>query len=502
MDTTTLPATAAAPAVPELLAAPHLVDVAVPGMEGLALWLAGRGADVTGSVPPAEHDSPVVAGLRAAGVRVEVGFAAEHVHADRTVVVWSGAVVGAHPELDRARVLRLPMLGRAPALAAVTAHPGQQVVTVGGSHSTATAAAALAAALNDGTTGWILITPAHGGSAGHGRKARLVVDFCPDTTTHEAQPPSAWQRHPAPHLDNRISPAVVLITSTGANAPHHLDNVESLNAAERLARTADTVVLPTWDKGVPVLRERLTDRRGPALVTVGLDQSADVRILVPRWTGDAYHLTLRYRGEQQAFVLPITGRHHALAACAAIATALVLGEDPQIVAERLAVFRGVERSLTTVGAQKGITVVTSRARHPHEVTEDVAAARLLTEGSVIAALEPDGFARTSAHAAELGAALRGADHAVLLPVSTPLTSVRAADPLDTVEHHAGVALGADAVHRVRSGPCEPGVEQQIAALTAPGDLVLLIGTGQAATRLGPRLLFHLGAAHSPIPRQQ
>ncbi|MFC9331318.1 glutamate ligase domain-containing protein [Kitasatospora sp. NPDC057015] len=501
MDTTTLRATVAAPTVPELLSAPHLVDVALPAMEGLALWLAERGANVTGSVPPAEHDSPVVAGLRAAGVRVEAGFATEHVHGDRTAVAWSGAVVGAHPELDRARVLRLPMLGRAPALAAVAAHPGRQVVAVGGSHSTATAAAALAAALDDGTTGWILNAVAQGGSAGHGGTGRLVVDFCPDTTTHEAQPPSLWQRHPAPHLDNRISPAVVLITSTGANAPHHLDNVEGLKAAERLARTAATVVLPTWDQGTPILRERLTDRRGPALVTVGLDQGADVRILVPRWTGDAYHLTLRYRGAQHAFVLPIAGRHHALAACAAIATTLVLGEDPQIVAERLAEFRGVERSLATVGTQKGITVVASRARHPHEVADDVTAARLLTEGSVIAVLEPDGFARTTAHAAELGAALRGADHAVLLPISTPLTSVHADDPLNTVEHHAGVALGTDAVRRVRSGPCEPGVEQQIATLAAPGDLVLLIGTGQAATRLGPRLLFHLGAPHSPIPRQ-
>nr|BEK67474.1 UDP-N-acetylmuramate--L-alanine ligase [Kitasatospora purpeofusca] len=499
MDTTTAPAIVAAPAVPELLSAPHLVDVAVPGMEGLALWLAERGADVTGSVPAGEHDSPVVAGLRAAGVKVVTGFATRHVHSDRSAVVWPGAVVGAHPELDRARVLQLPMLGRALALAAVAAHPGQKVAAVSGSHSTTTAAATLATALDDGTTGWILNAPAQGGTAGHAGGGRLVVDFCPDTGTHEAQPPTAWQRHPAPYLKNNLAPAVVLITTCGANAPHYPDHVEGLDAAERLARTATTVVLPTWDNSVSILRERLTDRPGPGLVTVGAE-GADVRVLAPRWLGDAFHLTLQYQGLQHAFVLPITGHHHARAACAAIATALVLGEDPQAVAERLAAFHGVERSLATVGTQRRITVVTSRARHPHEVEQDVTAARMLTEGSVIAVLEPDGFARSSEHAIDLGAALGEADHALLLPVSTPLESVSAPDPLDTIEQHAAVAMasGDRTVRRVRSGPCEPGAEQQIAALAAPGDLVLLIGQGQA-TALGPRLLFHLGAPNSPIP---
>ncbi len=138
-----------------------------------------------------------------------------------------------------------------------------------------------------------------------------------------------------------------------------------------------------------------------------------MRILVPRWTGDAYHLTLQYDGARHAFVLPIAGRHHALAACAAIATALVLGESAPEIADCLTAFRGAERSLAVLGTQAGITVVDSRARHPREISEDVTAARWLTEGSVTAVLEPDGFARASAHAAELGTALGDADTALL-----------------------------------------------------------------------------------------
>ncbi|MER7750838.1 Mur ligase domain-containing protein [Kitasatospora sp. NPDC097643] len=508
MDTTICSATGPAAAVPELLSAPHLVNVAAPGMQGLALWLAGNGADVTGSVPPEHQDSPAVAALRAAGVKVEAGFAKDHVQADRTAVVWSGAVVEPHPELDRAQVLRLPVLGHAVALAAVAAQTGTSAVAVGGSHSTTTAAAALAAVLDDGKTGWILNAPARKGHAGHAGEGRLVVDLAPDTATHEAAPPGAWQHRPAPHyLNSQPRLAAALILTTGANSPHYEDNIEGLNAAEHLARLADVVVLPTWDSSAKILRERLTDRPArpgrPSLrvVTVGLERTDDVWIMVPRWTGEEHHVTIRYQGSQHAFALPIAGRHHALATCTAIATALVLGEDPQAVAERIHAFPGAERSLATLGTQAKITVIDSRARHPREVTEDLMAARMLTEGSVIAVLEPDGIARTRAHADDLGTALGEADLALLLPVSTPLTTMHAVeDPLDAVEQAALQRLGAGTVHRIRSGPSEPGVEQQIADMAAPGDLVLVIGTNEA-TRLGPRLLFHLAAPNAPIPHQ-
>jgi len=238
---------------------------------------------------------------------------------------------------------------------------------------------------------------------------------------------------------------------------------------------------------------------GQRVVTVGTDPASTVWIMTPRWTGEDFRVVLRYQEKDHAFVLPVAGRHHALAVCAAIATALVLGEDPQAVAERAAGFRGVERSLATLGVQRGVTVVDSRARHPAEIAQDVEAARMLTEGSLLVVLEPDGIARTSAQAAELGTALEGADHALLLPVSTPLVHHAVPDPLDAIEQAARRKLGDDRIQRARSGPCEPGPEQRIGELAAEGDLVLVVGTGQSE-RLGARLLSHLAAPGAPIPQ--
>ncbi|MEU6233033.1 Mur ligase domain-containing protein [Kitasatospora sp. NPDC047058] len=483
----------AVPAVPELLSAPHLTDVTHPGTAGLALWLAARGADVTGSADPSPGDEELVGQLTAAGVRVRVGSDAGHVGADRSAVVWSGVALGPHPELDRAQQLGLPVVARAHALAEVCAGAGRPTVAVAGSHSTATAAAVLARALDDGETGWILTAPAAGVAAGHSGRRRLVVDLCPDTATHEAAPPGAWQPRLAARSPFRSpSPSVVLITAADASAPHYEDTIAGLDAATSLARSATTVVLPTWENSVKIVAERLRDRPGPQVVTVGLDESADVWVMVPRWMGDCYHLTLRYKGEQHPFVVRLAGRHHALAAGAAIATALVAGENAADIAERLTAFEGVRHSLTDLGTRGFGTVVESRARHPREVAQDVTAARMLTEGSVIAVLEPDGVARATAHAAELGKALGEADLAVLLPVSTPLPVVHADDPLEAIAAAAAGALGGSgAVHRVRTGPCEPSAEQVIRDLGGPDDLVLLIGTGRAAL-LGPRLLAQPG----------
>ncbi len=418
-------------------------------------------------------------------------------------MVWSGAVVGPHPELDRARVLGLPVLGRAVALNAIAARAdaGAVTVAVAGSHSTTTAAAALAHVLDDGHTGWILNTPTRGGVAGHAAGQRIVIDLCPDNATHEAAPPAAWQRHPAPHT-SRAEPhyAAALITATGANAPHYEDDVAGLDAAERIARRAEVVVLPTWDRSTALLRDRRIGRPGPRVVTVGRDSSSTVQVTHLTDTAAGSRIVLRHEGTGHSFDVPVAGRHHALAVCAAIATALAIGEDPQTVVQRAMVFPGARRSLATVGTQGGATMVDSRARHPREIAQDVLeAARLLTEGSLLVVLEPDGLARAGAHAAELGEALSDTDRAVLLPVATPLTRHTLPDPLDAIEQAALEWLGTGKVHRVHPGSSEVDVVRRIGALAGPGDLVLIVGTGQAE-HLGPRLLAHLALPASPTPQ--
>ncbi|GJF30349.1 UDP-N-acetylmuramate--L-alanine ligase [Kitasatospora sp. NE20-6] len=475
------------------LAAPHIVNVTVPGMAGLALHLAGSGARVSGSAPESERGSATAKRLERAGVRLFFGAAAGNVNAGHSVVIWDGAVVGPHPELDQAVELGVPVWDRARALAAV-GRTATELVTVAGSHSTTTAAGALTAALHTLAPGWILTHPMAGATAGHSGAARvLIADWGPDNAAHEAARGS-WRFL---RSDPDVRPAITLITAADANPPHYEDRIGALGALEVLARRSQAVVLPLWEAGCRILSERLADRPGPRVITVGESDRCQVRVLRVLWSGSEHHVTVQHDESRYDFTVAMPGRHHALAAAAAFAAGLLLEVDGDVLTENISThFRGVEDSLVTAGTQGRITVARSIARHPAEITADVQAARFLTEGAVIAVLEPDGHARSLALAKEIATAVAGADEVVLLPVNSPIAGTCLDDGADAIER--AFADGGRAVHRHRPIPCGPGPEQLVAGLAQSGDLVLTIGTGQARS-LAPALLAHLAAPAPVVP---
>ncbi|MGK4579648.1 Mur ligase domain-containing protein [Kitasatospora sp. HPMI-4] len=467
------------------LAAPHFVGITTPGMAGLALHLAERGARVSGSAPSDDRKSETVRRLRKASVE----FSAS-VGVDRSAVVWSGAVLGPHPELDQAAHLRLPILGRAQALAALLGSVPRTVAVAGG-HSTATAAGMLTAALRHLNPGWVLTAAPVGEAPGHASGGDLLIaDLCPDNHIHETAPPTGV-----------FTPDVTLILNTDANPPHYQDASTALDALEAQARASSTVVLATDDPGVHLLARRLAKRSGPRVISVGEQYDPDVRVVRVTWTGAESHVTLEDTdGQWYRVVVAMPGMHNALAAAAVFAAGRALGSPGTDLAHGITTyFRGIDRSLTTLGTHAGITIMESRARHPEEITADLIAARMLTENSVIAALEPDGHARSSALATEIARALGHADQAVLLPVRTTITKTRLDDPrgaIITAAHTRG--LTAENLHVLPPGPHQPSTEALIARIAEPGDLIVTIG-GEGAAPLGPRLLFQIVSTNSQTP---
>ncbi|GLW58059.1 Mur ligase domain-containing protein [Kitasatospora phosalacinea] len=481
-----------------VLSTVHLIDVTDPGMEGLALHLAARGARVSGSTRHDEVHGPVANRLRAAGVSVTEGLAPQEI-SELSAMVWSRAVVGPHPELDAAVEHRVPVLARTHALAltGVGFGGGNGLAAVWGSHSNATAAAVLAHLLDDGRTGWILNTPALGKSAGHYGAARLVVDLSPDTATHETVPTSPIRLSPGAVARRALAPAAMLVTAVDPNHPHHEDLPTALVAAEHQARTAGTVVVPDlswWNKPLVLLRERLADRPGPEVVTVGPSSRCGVRIIELEAVGSGgYWAELRHGNRRFRSVVPAIGLHHAVMTVCTIGTALVLGEDPDAVAQRASRFDGVEGSMQHLGTRGGVRVVRSRARHVAEVARDLqAAGELVGRGKVIAVLEPDGYVRTRAQARSLGAALARCHRAVLMPVVCGLPTLGIADPLEALTEATREGLPAERVHTVRTGPCTQAPEEIAFGHAKDGDVVLIIGTHRAPA-VAERLLALLEA---------
>jgi UDP-N-acetylmuramate--alanine ligase len=188
----------------------------------------------------------------------------------------------------------------------------------------------------------------------------------------------------------------------------------------------------------------------------------------------------------------VPGRHNALNAAAAFAAAVELGIEPARAAGAFASFRGAARRLEPKGEAGGVQVLDTYAHHPTELAADLRAAREITGdvGRVIAVFQPHLYSRTRIFAAEFGAALGLADEVVVLDVYAAREDP---EPGVTGKLIADAVPGG-AAHFVADFADVPKL---VAALAAPGDLVLTMGAGDI-TRMGPLVLAEI-ADPAPEP---
>lgn len=457
----------------------HLVGVGGAGMSAVAPLLAARGLRVSGSDAA---DGPALAGLRAAGVEVHVGHAAEHVEDVDTLVV-SSAVRATNPEVVRARERGLPVLHRSEALAALMTH--RDAVAVAGAHGKTTTSGMVAAALVHAGTdpsfaigGTVRATGGTLGGARHG-DGPFVAEADESDGSFLA-----------------YEPLVAVVTNV---EPDHLDHYgtrERFEAAfERFAdrvRDGGLLVACADDAGavrlVDAVRDRLADR-GVRVRTYGTGAGADVHV-GESWRSPhgRWETVLTPRdGEPVTLHLQVAGAHNALNAAAAWSALHRLGLSPEAAAAGLDDFVGTGRRFEDRGTAAGVRVVDDYAHHPTEVAALLRAARqVAVDGRVLALFQPHLFSRTRTFAREFGEAFDLADGVVV-------TDVYAAreDPDPTVTG----ALVADHVPtpgKAAFVPDRQDAARAVAALARPGDLLLTVGAGDV-TDLAPVVLAELAA---------
>ena len=104
-------------AVPTSIGTIHFIGIGGIGMSGIAEVMHNLGYDVQGSDIAEGY---VVEGLRAKGIRVTIGHAAENI-GDAAVIVTSTAVKRGNPEVEAALERRIPIVRRAEMLALILA---------------------------------------------------------------------------------------------------------------------------------------------------------------------------------------------------------------------------------------------------------------------------------------------------------------------------------------------------------------------------------------------
>ena len=457
----------------------HLVGVGGAGMSAVAPLLAARGLRVSGSDA---HDGPALVGLRAAGVEVQVGHAADHVE-DVDSLVVSSAVRATNPEVARARERGIPVLHRSEALAALMAD--RDAVAVAGAHGKTTTSGMVAAALvhagADPSFAIGGVVRATGGTLGGWR---------------HGDGPFVAEADESDGSFLAYEPLVAVVTNVEPDHLDHYGTQERFEAAfERFAdrvRDGGLLVACADDPGAVRLVHAARDRlaaRGVAVRTYGGTPDADVHVGDSARTADGrWQVVLTPRDEAPVTLrLQVAGAHNALDAAAAWCALRRLGVSSEEAAAGLDDFVGTGRRFEDRGTAGGVRVVDDYAHHPTEVAALLRAARqVVVDGRVLALFQPHLFSRTRTFAREFGEAFDLADAVVVTDVyaarEDPDPSVTGALVADHVPTAGKAVFVPDRVAAARA----------VAALARPGDLLLTVGAGDV-TELADVVLSELAA---------
>lgn len=475
----------------------YMIGIGGCGMAGLARMLAGRGAWVRGSDKEA---SDTTGALIAEGIDVGYDQSREWLPDECDLVVASAAIKPDHPQVLEARRRAVPVRTYAEALGRCMV--GRTGVAVAGTHGKSTTTAMLGAALVDAGLDPTVIVGATCGQlqAGCFRK-RSAAESAPVFSANAPASSSGFRLGADAIAAGPLKgePGLLVaeaceynrsfhnyrarVASISSVEADHLDIYGTLDAVVEAFNGFARLVAPGEEGGRLLIahsgahRKEVTAGVACDVETIGFDPAAD---WVVGFEPESREVRLSDRGRQVAqWTTRMPGAHNALNAATACALATMLGADPRIIAESLALFRGVDRRCQWLGERGAVRVYDDYGHHPTEVEATLRALRQFERpeergGRLICVFQPHQHSRTRHLLEEFAAAFASAD-AVIVPhiyfvrdSEVEKHSVSAADLVDRLR-----GRGVRAMHLY---PFEAIIEQ-LEALCRPGDLLVVMGAG-------------------------
>jgi UDP-N-acetylmuramate--alanine ligase len=451
----------------------HFVGIGGAGMSAIASVLIARGFVVSGSDL---RESEVTRRLRAAGARIQIGHAAEHIEPGQVVVI-SRAVPEANVEVQMARQRGVQVLHRAEMLGGLM--EGVRGIAVVGTHGKTTTTSMIARILEQaGRDPTVLIggeVDDIGGNARAGRGEDLVAEV--DESDGSLL---------------RVVPQIAVVTSI--DATDHLDFYGSI---ERVLETFRRFLAGLPPGGLAVIcadtiagRTLAGDLGGMRArpVTFGLEPGADYSARILEMVGVRTVFEARRGGAVLGQVtLSIPGAYNVQNALGALAASLELGVSFASAALSLGTFRGVQRRFTTRGEVGGVLVVDDYAHNPTKVRALLQAARQCwPRNRIIAVFQPHRYTRTRTVGPQFADAFDAADEVII-------TEIYAADEPPVAGVDAGIVVRAIGGRRSVQYVADAGeVAAYLEEWVRPGDLVLTIGAGDV-WKIGDALVARLRA---------
>ena len=467
----------------------HFTGIGGAGMSGIAELLVAQGYRVSGSD---QGESETTRRLRALGVHVKIGHAAEHVGTAQ-VLVKSSAIKADNPELMAAHQHGIPVLLRAQMLAELM-RP-RMGIAVAGTHGKTTTTSLLTTVMQQAgldpsyAIGGQLL--AAGANAALGGGLHMVV---------EADESDASFLH--------LLPQLAIVTNIDAD---HMDTYGHDMARLRQAFVDFLHRMPFWgaavlcgdDAGVRSIVPMLSR----PVILYGFDAGNAVRATDVAAEAGGGMRFVALRRDRQGRELPalnvllrLNGQHNVLNALSVIAMAMELGVDDAALLQGLANFGGVGRRFqsygelpvmntaesadaASAGAASGgaagpgtALLIDDYGHHPVEMQAVLKAARGAYPGRrLVLAFQPHRYTRTRDCFEEFADVLAQADGVLLTEIyassESPLPGI-SGESLARAVTDRGTAAGF-------VGDWQ-GLPQAIAHQARAGDVVIVMGAGSIA----------------------
>jgi UDP-N-acetylmuramate--alanine ligase len=287
----------------------------------------------------------------------------------------------------------------------------------------------------------------------------------------------------------KLSPIFAIVTNIDREHLDHYASIEVIRAAfiEFVNKVPfyGAAVLCLDDENIQSILPDVKRRT----ITYGRNSQADYQPDI-RECGDFHScFTLRSRtSDLGEFHLNIPGEHNVLNATAAIAVALELHVEPDVIREGLRKFTGVGRRFEIRGVANGVTLVDDYGHHPTEIRATLAAAKSCCHGRMHVLFQPHRYSRTFHLLDDFARAFHQADRVLVLDIYAASEK-----PIEGVTAEALVERMRQFGHRgaeyAGSNAC--GVEMIVQGVE-PEDMILTLGAG-SVSQLGERILEKLSA---------
>ncbi len=440
----------------------HMAGIGGVSMSPLAEVLLGMGLKVQGSDM---NDGPAVAHLRALGIPVAIGHAADNL-GECDFVIRTAAIHNDNPEISGAVTRGIPVFERAQAWGAIM-RGYKNALCISGTHgkttTTSMATHIFMAAQKDPTVmiGGTLALLHAGYRVGKGDT--IIAESCE-------------------YCNSFLSffPTVAVILNVEAD---HLDFFKDLADVERsfrrfaeLVPAGGHVVANRDDPGV---RETLAGYTGSLFTFSEHDGAAHCHAENLVWKDGLPAFDIVCMGEVYAHAaLGVGGEHNVMNALAAASAAYLLGIGGDAVARGLATFKGAGRRFEYKGSFRGADVYDDYAHHPGELHALLAMAKSLPYKRIVCAFQPHTYTRTKALFDDFVRELRVPDVLVLAEIYAARE-----------QNDLGIS-SMDLCREIPGAVYCPTLDRVTAALAElarPGDLILTVGAGDIY-KAGEKLL--------------